>query len=99
MRCRVDIDIDDILNELDPEEILDSIGDKRLKQWFEKRAIKTDVFKTAGGASADLFAELRRALQFRDIEELTAVLDAYERPKWRSMESCEKEFLARKASQ
>jgi hypothetical protein len=96
MRCRVDIEIDDILDELSPDELLDSIGDKRLKKWLEKRRIETDVFKTKDDAISDLFYELRRAIQFRDLDELTAILDAYERPKWRSYESCEKDFLARK---
>lgn len=96
MRCRVDIDIEDILDELSPEEILDHVGDKRLKKWLEKRHIETDVFKTKDDAIADLFGELRAAIRSRDLDELTAILDAYEHPKWRSYESCEKEFLARK---
>ena len=98
MRCKVDIDIDDILSELDPNEILDEIGDKRLKAWLEKRRIQTDVFKTKEDAIADLFGELRRAIHSHDLDELTFILDAYERPKWRTYEACEKEFLARKVS-
>lgn len=98
MRCRVDIDIDDILNELSPDELLEHVGDKRLKKWLEERHVKTDVFKSADAAIADLFDELRRAIQFRDLAELTAILDAYQHPKWKSPESCEKEFQKARAA-
>jgi hypothetical protein len=94
---RVEIDIHDILSNVDVQELFDEMGDARLKKYLEKRRISTDIFKTTEHAIADLFAELRDAVRTQRPEEITAILDAYERPKWRSPESCEKDFIAAKS--
>lgn len=98
MMVRIDIDPHELLEEIDFEELLDVLNEKKLKAYLEKRRIKTDVFTSREDAIADLFAELRRAIQLRDINELTAILDSYEQPKWRTPEACEKEYLARRAT-
>ena len=92
MRVRVDIDAQDILDEIDIEDLLDDLGEKKLKAWMEKRRIKTDIFESRDHAITDLFSDLRRAIQIRDYEELIAIVDSYERPKWRTPEACERDF-------
>lgn len=99
MRCRVEIDVEEILGEIPLDELFEEVGDKRLKAALSKRRIGADVFKSNAEALTDLFFELRRAIRFRDLGELTAILDAYEHPKWKSPEVCEKEFLAAKVVQ
>lgn len=97
MRCRVEIDVEEILDEIPLDELFEEIGDKRLKAALSKRRIGADVFKSNADALTDLFSELRRAIQFRDLTDLMAILDAYEHPKWRSPELCEKDFIKARA--
>ncbi len=97
MRCRVEIDVEEILDEIPLDELFEEIGDKRLKAALSKRRIGADVFKSADAAVSELFDELRRAIQFRDFGELTAILDAYEHPKWKTPELCEKDFVKARA--
>ncbi len=56
---------------------------------------KSKRYKAARRAAK---ADLREAIRFGSLGEVTAILDAYEHPKWPSREACEKDFVAAKVA-
>jgi len=96
MRVSVDVDIEDILDEVDIEELFERLSDKQLKGLIERKKLPVDVFSSEEHAVEQLFDDLRKAIRDRDLSELTAILDAYENPKWATPLLCEREYAEAK---
>ena len=90
---RVEIDVYELLENIELEELLDEMGDKKLKKYLEKRSLKTDIFKNKEAQLSDFFSEIYDALRTNNLHEVWAVVDAYAKPKWSSPELCENEYV------
>jgi hypothetical protein len=80
----VDVDVNDLLNDLDDEVLIEELEIRGQRQAMisQKQEAELD----------EMFNSLRDAVAGRDFDEVLAVIDAYQRPRWSSVEMCRQDY-------
>jgi hypothetical protein len=86
----VDVDVNDLLNDLDDETLIEELELRGKRQ--------ATILQKQVDALEEMFNVLRDAIAGRDFDEALAVIDAYQRPRWSSVEACLKDYAKTRPS-